>query len=286
MYLETLIKIIYLYAIFRLLKYLKYPKLKRHPKDIFSPHKTFIESHRGINREIFQNTLEAFSKAIKYNIGSLEIDVWLTKDKIPVIHHGYGKFGAIDGYYDSPGNITQLTYNELSFFRTIKDKLKMPTLRETFELTKNKIFINLEIKDKRIDLAFPYIIKLIEDYNFFNQITISSFNHKYYDKIVEYNYNNNKELVFGFLYNRNQTEFFDYTKRGNSLNIYWTDATKEVCDKAHKNGMAVLVWFEMDDIENDEIYRQLVENGVDIICSNEPVLAKKYLRYYYYYLKK
>ena len=42
-------------------------KITRHSNDIFSPHKTFIESHRGINREIFQNTLEAFSRAIQYD---------------------------------------------------------------------------------------------------------------------------------------------------------------------------------------------------------------------------
>ena len=37
----------------------------RHAQDIFLPHKTFIEAHCGVNREIFQNTLESFSKAIE-----------------------------------------------------------------------------------------------------------------------------------------------------------------------------------------------------------------------------
>ena len=255
-------------------------KLTRLPKDIFFFNKTFIESHRGMNREVFQNTIQAISKAIYYNLESIETDVWLTKDNIAVLHHGYGEFGNIFGYYDHPGNITQLTYNELSQFRTVKNSLKMPKLSDIMKLTKNKIFMNLEIKDPRIDLVFPYIINLIEEYDFFEQITLSSFYHQYSDKIKEYNKINNRNLIFGFIYNKYAQYQFDYTKSGNSLNIYWADATKSVCDKAHKNNMAVLAWFDMIDEETPDLYRQLIENGVDIICSNDPLLARKYIKYY------
>ena len=64
--------------------------------------------------------------------------------------------------------------------------------------------------------------------------------------------------------------------------MYYTDATKKVCDKAHENGMAIQSWFGMEDEENTAIYKQLIKNGVDIICSNEPLLAKKYIKYYYF----
>ena len=60
--------------------------LKRHPHDIFyHSHKTFIEGHGGVNKEIFQNTLESFKKVIEYNIESLETDTWLSKDNILII---------------------------------------------------------------------------------------------------------------------------------------------------------------------------------------------------------
>ena len=255
-------------------------KLTRLPEDIFFFNKTFVESHRGMNREIFQNTYEALSKAIYYNLETIETDVWLTKDNIAVIHHGFGEFGNIVGYYDHPGNITQLTYDELSKFRTINDGLKMPKLRDIMKLAKNKIFMNLEIKDPRIDYVFPYIVNLIEEYDFFNQITLSSFHHQYYEKVQEYNKNNNKNIIFGFIYRKYREYEFDYTKSGSSLNIYWADANKYVCDRAHQNNMAVLVWFDMDEEETIEMYRQLIENGVDIICSNEPLLARKYVKYY------
>lgn len=249
--------------------------IKRYPQDIFMSHKLFIESHAGLNKEVFQNTLKSFSKAIEYNIESLETDVWLTKDKVLVLVHGSIE-GELGEYFDHSGNVMNLTWNELSKFRTVQDNLTMPKLSDALQLIKNKIFLNLEIKDPRIDLVFPYIIKEIEKYDFFEQISLSSLYHGYYEKIKEYNKNNDQNIVFGFVYKRNQSQNFDYSKKGSSLNIYFKDATKEVCDKAHQNGMAVLAWIRMKDKEDYNVYKTLADNGVDIICCNDPVSAKKF----------
>ena len=127
-------------------------KIKK-TSDFINSHKMIIESHRGMNKEVFENTLEAFSKAIKHNIDCIETDVWLTKDKILAIVHGKGVWGNIKRWYGVSKSITNLTWKKLSKYRTIRDNLKMPTLNEVMELAKNKILINLEIKDKRIDLV-------------------------------------------------------------------------------------------------------------------------------------
>ena len=275
------IKTLYHYLILLILFISIQSKVTRHTYDVFSTHKTFIESHRGINREIFQNTIEAISRAIQYDIESFETDVWLTKDNVLVILHG-GNEGSLEGYYDHPGIVTNLTWDELSTYRTIEDNLTMPRLRDVMELTKNKIFMNLEIKDPRADLVFPFIVKLIEEYNYFDQIAISSFYHEYYNKIEEYNNNNENKIVFGFLYHNGQQDLFDFSKKGHTLNIYWTDATKEVCDKAHENGMAIQAWLSLTQEESTEIYKTLIQNGVDIICCNVPLLDKKYRDNYYF----
>ena len=227
-------------------------RLVRHPQDVFSTHQTFVESHRGVNREIFQNTLPAVERAIQYGVESFETDVWLTKDNVPVILHG-GSKGNLNGYYDHPGLVTELTWAELSTYRTIEDNLPMPRLRDMMELTKDKIFMNLEIKDDRYDLVFEHVVSLIEEFDYFDQIAISSFHHGYYDKIAQYNKEKGRELVFGFLFSKGKQAQYDYTKKGNTLNIYWTDATKEVCDKAHANGMAIQSWFNMGEEENTKI---------------------------------
>ena len=255
--------------------------LKRHPHDIFTPsHKTFIEGHCGVIKEIFPNTLESFKKVIEYNIESLETDTWLSKDNILIILHG-SRGSYLNGFYNYSGEATNLTWKELSSFRTIRSNLKMPRLSDLFELAKNKVFINLEIKDSRIDKVFPRIIELIEKYDFFDQISLSSGHFGYYDKIEEYNKKNQRNLTFGFLYFRTNETYYNYSHKGSSLNLYWPYASKRVCDKAHKNGIAVMAWFLLSDKENDEVYKKLIENGVDVICSNEPVKAKKFRDNYY-----
>ena len=250
-------------------------KKLRHPQDIFAPHKTFIEAHCGMNKEIFQNTIESFSKAIEYGIESLETDVWLSKDNVLVFIHG-SRIGNISKYYNHNGNIKELNWDELSTLRTIKDNLTMPRLIDLMKLAKNKIYIDLEIKDPRVDLVFPKITKLIEEYDFFDQISICSFYHGYYEKIEEYNRKNNKNLLFGFGYKVNETNLIDYTKKGNTINIHWSVATKDVCDKAHENGMGVMAWFRLDEDENLENYKSLINNGVDVICANYTLIAKNY----------
>ena len=253
----------------------------RRSNDIFSHHKTYIEAHRGVNREFFENTMEAFKKAIEYQLDSIETDVWLTKDNVLVLLHGNSREGSLFKYYDHPGNVIYLTWAELSTYKTIKDNLTMPRLSDLMEISKNKIFINLEIKDKRIDLVFPHLMKLIQKYNFFNQILLSSPFYEYYNKIQEFNKKHHKKIMFGFVYDMNSMNLFDYSKKGNTLNIYWKDATKEVCDKAHKNRMAIIAWIDIFEEDNNDMYKKLVENGVDVICCNNPKLLKSYLEKYY-----
>lgn len=279
-----IIKSICLLLIFILaIKFIMQPK-KLHlisVSDLFDNNKTIVESHRGINREIFENTLESFARAINYGIDSIETDVWLSKDNVLVIYHGWGEFGQLQNLYDHSGNIIETNWKDLSHYKTLADGLNMPTLKDVMELTKDKIFLNLEIKDPRVDLIWPFLVELIEKYKYYDQIALSSFFFDYYNKTKEYNSKFNRNIPFGFLYHRNNSQEFIVDKAGNCLNVYWTDATKSLCDRAHKNGMAVLVWFEMLDEENFSVYKWLIDNGVNVICSNEPMLAKKYVKEYY-----
>ena len=279
-----IIKSICLLLIFILaIKFIMQPK-KLHLisiSDLFDNNKTIVESHRGINREIFENTLESFARAINYGIDSIETDVWLSKDNVLVIYHGWGEFGQLQNLYDHSGNIIETNWKDLSHYKTLADGLNMPTLKDVMELTKDKIFLNLEIKDPRVDLIWPFLVELIEKYKYYDQIALSSFFFDYYNKTKEYNRKFNRNIPFGFLYHRNNSQEFIVDKTGNCLNVYWTYATKSLCDRAHKNGMAVLVWFEMLDEENFSVYKWLIDNGVNVICSNEPMLAKKYVKEYY-----
>ena len=259
-------------------------QFKRRAFDEYKPHKVFIEAHRGVNKIKFQNTKESIELAIKYGLDSFETDFLLSKDNVGVLVHG-GREGDLTHYYKKTRNkVIYTNWKKLSKLRTKKNKLKMPKLEDIMKLAKNKIFMNLEIKDPRVDLVFPYVIKLIEKYDYFNQISLSSFNHNYYKKIVEYNQNNTfkKKLYFGFLYHGfDIIKEYPFNLTKNTLNLYWRNITKDVCDKAHENGMAVFAWFSFREKENEEDWQRLFDSGIDIICTNYPLKATKFRNKYY-----
>ena len=256
--------------------------IKRHSFDIFQQyHKVFIEGHRGVNREIFQNTIDSFKQAIKYNLDSIELDVWLTKDKIPIVIHG-GLKGNLHGFLKhSPLFIFPKVLNleELLKYELKETNEKIPTLNEVLDLCKNTIFINIELKDPNIIETFNQVIKLVEEKKMINQIAFSSFNNKYYDLILNYNLTHEQKIEFGRIYGGSLIPFykrFKFDIKNISLNIYHKDVTKEIVDKAHKNGNAVMAWFKMKEKENENIYKRLFDCGIDVICCNETNKAKEY----------
>jgi glycerophosphoryl diester phosphodiesterase len=267
--------------------------LKRHSFSIFEPnHLIYIEGHRGQNRIFYQNTLKSFSKAISNSLDSIEFDVWLTKDKIPVIMHG-GDDGELFPHFKVKNKkllVNNITFEEIRKLEYKKDaEQKIPTLEEVLDLCKDKIFLNIELKDGQIEETFNIVVKLIEERNMLDQIDISSFRHEYYKCIEKYNEEHQKKIEFGYLYyDKKDKEFipYNYEHSGNTMNVYHKDVTKEMVEKAHKNNIPVMVWLKFADEESDKDYKKLLELGVDCICCNQPDKAKKYRDNVFYKNKK
>jgi glycerophosphoryl diester phosphodiesterase len=56
-----------------------------------------IVAHRGVATQYPENTIPAFLRAIELGADAVELDVRLTKDKIPVVYHYYylDKIGSL-----------------------------------------------------------------------------------------------------------------------------------------------------------------------------------------------
>lgn len=234
----------------------------------------FIECHRGCNKEEPENTILAFKRAIDYKCDAIECDVWLTKDKIPVVIHCTQE-GEISETINGAGIINELTYAELSQLKTTSKNLSVPTLQEVLHLCKDKIFINIEMKDTQFSECFEKVLNLI-NLNFMkNQVAISSFKHQYWEEMKKTNEIENIE--FGFLYDTTddqKAEFVLNSERKNStINVWYKEINPEFVEKAHSFDIAVQCWFCMDDIETDDIMHYLMKCGVDVICTNYPEKA-------------
>lgn len=118
--------------------------------------------HRGAKGHSPENTLASFEKAIALGVDMIELDVWLSSDKIPMVIHDE----TIDRTTSKTGLVTDYSAKELQ-------ALGIPALIDVFELVDNRCEINVEIKTFSATQA---VLDLIAKSSFDqSKILISSF---------------------------------------------------------------------------------------------------------------
>ncbi len=232
----------------------------------------FIECHRGCNRMFPENSISAFKKAIELGCDSVEMDVWLTKDKIPVVIHGKTN-GEIEETTNGQGCVKDFTFRELSEFILLGINEGIPTLESVLILCKDKIFVNIEIKDLEFSESFNKILNLVRMLSMDKQVAFSSFNHQYWHQIKKSELQD--QIEFGFLYEPEDMGLLvlDDEKRNNSINISFIHVNHDIVKRAHEMNIAVHCWFNINELGTDENFRFLMDCGVDVICTNSPQLA-------------
>lgn len=167
-----LLKVILIFIIIIVLYLLAImPKLRRN-KNI-SMMEGWLYAHRGIHNnasEAPENSLSAFAKAVEKGYG-IELDVQLTKDRIPVVLHDYNLKRACN----TDVKVASLTYEELQGYQLFQSKEKIPTLKEVLELVNGKVPLIIELKIMwKAEPICPIVAALLMDYPGF--YVIESFN--------------------------------------------------------------------------------------------------------------
>jgi len=232
----------------------------------------FIEGHRGCRTQP-ENTLRSIRIAIEKGCDSVEFDVWITKDLIPVVIHGEDD-GSIHKSTNGSGIVNDLEYLYLSRLDAGEGE-KVPSLEEVIELCKDKVFLNIELKDPQIEKTMNAVLSIIDRFRIRHQIAISSFKHEYFNELKRLNVT---DIEFGFLHNSKCKEdlTYDLTRALTTCNFNAKFVTKEIVETAHKYNVAILVWFSTEkNEENEQEYSRILSYGVDIICVNYIDLAVK-----------
>lgn len=106
-------------------------------------------AHRGLyNNEtgIPENSLKAFEKAAIVGYG-IELDVQLSKDKIPVVFHD----NTLNRVCGVNGKVEEYTYEELQAFRLYSTNERIPKLQQVLELVGGRVPLIVEMKIERFD---------------------------------------------------------------------------------------------------------------------------------------
>lgn len=130
-------------------------------------------AHRGLHDNESQapeNSMAAFRKAVKAGYG-IELDVQLTKDKVPVVFHDF----TLKRACGRPGKVSEYTYEELQQFPLFHSGERIPRFEEVLKLVDKKVPIIVEIKTESTDCTVcAYADNLLRDYK--GQYCIESFN--------------------------------------------------------------------------------------------------------------
>ena len=101
-------------------------------------------AHRGLHdnqTDAPENSMPAFKKAVDAGYG-IELDVQLTRDRIPVVFHDE----TLDRVCGVSGNVRDYTYEELQAFTLCDSSERIPLFADVLTLVDGKVPLIVEIK--------------------------------------------------------------------------------------------------------------------------------------------
>ena len=128
-----------------------------------APFLGFLYAHRGLHdndSDAPENSLAAFRKAVEAGFG-MELDVQLSKDKIPVVFHDFD----LQRVCGAEGKVRDYTLQELKGFRLYGSDEQIPTFAEVLELVNGQVPLIVELKGDNTDISLcPIADKLLREY--------------------------------------------------------------------------------------------------------------------------
>lgn len=228
-----------------------------------------IEGHRGACALYPENTLLSFQKAIEMGVDAVEFDIWLTKDKVPVLMHD----GLTRRTCGVDGHLRDMTLEEVKkldpcyaekFGETFRGQVEVPTFRELLELRKATaptLYLGVEIKeyteecvDRTMELLKEYGIDIAKDCWFY------AFN----GRIIRYI----KEVYGGRTmgYPDFQMGEFDGYDAYDEIGLNLRIVQSEIFDLYPKKGLPMHLYCA----DTEEDVRLFIAKGADLITANDP----------------
>jgi glycerophosphoryl diester phosphodiesterase len=210
-----------------------------------------VIAHRGVNREAPENTLPAFQRALEIGVQGIELDVHLTRDSMPVVHHDAHLPEKLRDGSRMP--IASLEMAEL------RNWSPAPTLDEVLYLVDGRCRLYVEIKAAAA--VEPVVERLRERHSW---CAVHSFDHRVAAKANSLD----PELTTGILLVSYLVDIAGAMRAARARDV-WQQADlidRELVERVHDQGGRVIAW-TVNDVARG---RALVDTGVDAICSDTP----------------
>ena len=256
-----------------------------------------VAVHRGDWRNYPENSIPAIESVIRLGADIVEIDLCLTKDSVLVLSHDRTVNRCLTG----KGNVSDYTLAELKAMRLRRahgvatDSLRIPTLREALECTKDRICVNIDKGYEYYDM----VLAITEELGVTDQILIKG-THTVADvaeKMGSHPHNMMYMPICNFDQESGKALFNEYMETKTvplAYEMCWSHLTPEIEDsfkKIHETGSKLwinTIWGSLCGYLDDDkaldcgdpasIYDQVIAFGPSFIQTDRPEQLLKYLR--------
>lgn len=207
-------------------------------------------AHRGSTRDYPDNTHEAFEAAIQLPVDGIECDVRETADGHFVMFHD----AEIEGR-----EIAGMRLGEIREL-TLAGGVRIPTLEETLEQCRDRVFLNVEIKQVS---SLSQFTELIRSHIDAADVALTSFDRDLVLRLAQAAPEFRRGVITA-----TQEDFIDLAKKTASDLIapYFRHISGDVVSRAGAAGQLVFVWGCRDMIET----REALALGIDGIVTDFP----------------
>jgi len=236
-----------------------------------------IVAHRGIPDIHPENTIPAFERAIELGADSVELDVRLSSDHIPMVFHYF----YLNEITPIQGTIFDYTSEQLRNIHVIgkngTEKYQIPTLNDVLEIIGGRIGLEIEIKGPEPESA-KIIADTLSGYKrIWDTLEVTS-----YEPVLLRNFqmecpNIPTDLLFPRSEPWMKLDVVTYTAIQRSklagaraVHLHPTQLTSEVVDKIRKHKLEIHVW----DVNDEQSLKTCAELEIPKICTDKFQQAK------------
>lgn len=230
-----------------------------------------VMAHRGGAADAPENTLPAFEAAIENGADSAELDVQMTRDGVIVLLHD----PTLTRTAGVKANIWDLDYADIreldfgSFFSPRFAGTRIPTLDEVMKLTKDKLYLNIEIKRTGHDEGIvEKVLEIIAANEYQDMCDITSMDYQTLIRVRELN--PDIYTVYTTTVGRGALAEMECAS---AFSIERTFVSAGLVQYLHGAGKGIYVWTvnSRDDISS------MIDLNVDALITDRPALARRCL---------
>jgi glycerophosphoryl diester phosphodiesterase len=210
--------------------------------------------HRGAPREFPENTLPAFARAIELGADAVELDVHVTVDGVPVVHHD-PDVRANQSRTESP--LASMTWQEVARVE-LAPGVFVPSLEQVLALMGTKATVYVELKGRDVEERAIDVIRKSA-----TRCAVHSFDHGAIARAAQIA----PELRRGILFDAYPADIARSMRTASALDVWpqWELIDEPFVERVHGEGGRVIAWT----VNSAAAAQQLIALGVDGLCGDD-----------------